>query len=222
MGDTMLSEKWQAIIDKEQQKPYFKELKQFLVKEYNNEIVFPPKEQIMTALELTPFKNVKVVILGQDPYHNYNQAHGLAFSVKKGNKVPPSLKNIYKELKRDLGVTPKDHGNLSSWAKEGVLLLNAILTVRAHSPLSHKNKGWEIFTNTLIKKLDQDDTPKVFVLWGNKAKAKKSLITNPNHLILESSHPSPFSARYSFFGSQVFSKINAFLEANNRSKITFN
>ena len=165
--------------------------------------------------------NTKVIILGQDPYHNFNQAHGLAFSVLRGNKVPPSLKNIYKELESDLGVTPPSHGELTSWAEEGVLLLNTILTVEHNKPLSHKGKGWETFTDSIIKQLDIDDRPKVFVLWGNNAIAKKAMISNKKHLILTSSHPSPFSARYSFLGSKVFSNINAFLRKTNQKEICF-
>ena len=169
-----------------------------------------------------PFSKVKFIILGQDPYHNFNQSHGLAFSVLKGNRVPPSLKNIYKELYNDLGIEIPNHGDLTKWATEGTLLLNTILTVEAHKPQSHKNKGWEIFTDRVINVLNKDDTPKVFVLWGNNAIKKRELITNKNHLVLSSSHPSPLSARHSFFGSKVFSKTNRFLNANGLIEIDFN
>ncbi len=210
---------WKDIILQEQKKPYFQDLLSFVNDEYASRTVFPPSEDVYNAFKYCPFNDVKVVILGQDPYHNFNQAHGLCFSVKQGNDIPPSLQNIYKELKSDLGIDPPSHGELTSWAKQGVLLLNTILTVRAHSPLSHKGKGWETFTDTIIQLMNDDDKPKVFVLWGNNAKQKRSLITNPKHLILMSSHPSPLSARYSFFGSRPFSKINRFLEDNKRTPI---
>lgn len=212
---------WQTIIDHEKQQPYFKELTKRVLQEYKTTTIFPPLEEIFNAFKLCEYNNVKVVIIGQDPYHNVNQAHGLAFSVKKGNPVPPSLKNIYKELHDDLGIDIPPHGELTSWAKQGVLLLNTILTVEAHKPLSHKHLGWDQFTDRMIHILNNDDTPKVFVLWGNNAKQKRRFITNPKHLILSSSHPSPLSARYSFFGSRVFSKINQFLRENDRDPIDF-
>jgi len=173
------------------------------------------------AFDLTPFDQTKIVILGQDPYHDFNQSHGLAFSVKKGNKIPPSLRNIYTELFNDLNIIPAPHGELTEWANRGVLLLNTILTVEAHKPLSHKKRGWEVFTDQVIRKLDQDDAPKVFVLWGNNARKKKNLISNPNHLVIESSHPSPLGARHSFFGSKCFSKANEFLRKNNRKEVDY-
>lgn len=209
------------IIKSEYQKDYFKTLMAFIDQEYQTKAIFPRKEDIFKAFELTPFDQVKVVIIGQDPYHDVGQAHGLAFSVKQGIKIPPSLRNIYTELFNDLGILPPHHGNLKSWALEGVLLLNTILTVQAHKPLSHKNKGWEIFTDHIIKELSKDDRPKVFVLWGNNAIQKKDLIKNQNHLIIESSHPSPLSARHSFFGSKVFSRINTFLKETNQREINF-
>jgi uracil-DNA glycosylase len=212
---------WKEIIDHEKQQPYFKDLTKRVLKEYQTKTVFPPKEDIFNAFKLCPFHNVKVVIFGQDPYHNYNQAHGLAFSVLKGNPLPPSLRNIYKELYDDLGIEPARHGDLTSWAEQGVLLLNTILTVVAHQPLSHKNIGWDPFINRVIQLLDEDPTPKVFVLWGNNAKLKRRFLQNPNHLILSSSHPSPLSARHSFFGSNVFSNINKFLVEHNRTPIDF-
>lgn len=217
----MINNDWKEILNFEFQQGYYKELEKFIKQEYETKAIFPIKEEIFNAFELCSFSNAKVIILGQDPYHNFNQAHGLAFSVLKGNKIPPSLRNIYKELVNDLGVSKPDHGELTSWAEEGVLLLNTILTVEHNSPLSHKGKGWEIFTNNIIKHLNIDDRPKVFVLWGNNAIAKKKLITNKNHLILTSSHPSPLSARHSFEGSKVFSKINEFLRKTNQREISF-
>jgi len=212
---------WKEIIEKEQEKNYFKELQLFIDEEYQTKTVFPKYEDIYNAFNLCPFENVKVVLLGQDPYHNFNQAHGLAFSVLKDNKIPPSLRNIYKEMSTDLGVELPNHGDLTKWAKEGVLLLNTILTVEAHLPLSHKNKGWEKFTDNIIRITNQDNNPKVFILWGNNARKKANLITNPKHLIIESSHPSPLGARHSFFGSHVFSRVNDFLKKNNREEIDF-
>lgn len=210
---------WKDIILEEQQKPYFQELLTFINKEYAEKTIFPPVENVYNAFKFCPFEDTKVVIIGQDPYHNYNQAHGLCFSVQRGNDIPPSLKNMYKELESDLNILPASHGELTHWAIQGVLLLNAILTVEAHKPLSHKGKGWEQFTDNVITLLDQDDRPKVFVLWGNNAKKKNILIQNPNHLVLMSSHPSPLSARHSFFGSRPFSKINRFLVENMRDPI---
>lgn len=212
---------WNDIIKREQNKPYFKELQSFIDEEYKTKTIFPKKEDIYNAFSYTQFSDVKVVILGQDPYHDYNQAHGLAFSVLKGNKVPPSLRNIYKELKSDLNIDSPSHGELSSWAKQGVLLLNTILTVEAHKPLSHKKKGWEIFTDTIISELNKDSTPKVFILWGNNAIKKEYLLSNPNHLIIKTSHPSPLAARHSFFGSKLFSKTNDFLYNKRRGRIDF-
>jgi len=217
----MISNDWKEILDNEFQQGYYRVLDKFVKNEYKTKAIFPIKEEIFNAFEMCSFSNTKVIILGQDPYHNFNQAHGLAFSVLRGNKVPPSLKNIYKELESDLGITPPNHGELTSWAEEGVLLLNTILTVEHNKPLSHKGQGWETFTDSIIEKLDKDDRPKVFVLWGNNAITKKTLIKNRKHLILTSSHPSPFSARYSFFGSRVFSKINTFLRKTNQKEISF-
>ncbi len=217
----MINNDWAEILEAEFQKDYYKKLDQFIQKEYQEKVIFPIKEEIFNAFKLCSFSNAKVIILGQDPYHNINQAHGLAFSVLKGNKVPPSLKNIYKELFSDLGIVAPDHGELTKWAEEGILLLNTILTVEQHKPLAHRKKGWEIFTDSIIGHLNKDNRPKVFVLWGNNAIAKKPLITNNNHLILTSSHPSPFSARYTFFGSKVFSKINKFLRETNQDEISF-
>ncbi len=212
---------WNKIIKQEERKDYYKNLMTFVEKEYQTKVIFPSKKDIFHAFTLTPFQETRVIILGQDPYHDHNQAHGLAFSVQDGIKIPPSLRNIYSELLNDIGVLPPISGNLTSWAKEGVLLLNTILTVEAHKPLSHKNKGWETFTDTVIKELDLDDRPKVFVLWGNNAILKEELITNKKHLIIKSSHPSPLSARHSFFGSKVFSRVNQFLKETNQKQIDF-
>lgn len=213
---------WTKLIEQECSKTYYIELMNFIEKEYNNKEIFPNKEDIFNAFELTPFDEVKVIILGQDPYHDNNQAHGLAFSVKKGNKIPPSLRNIYTELFNDLSILPCTHGDLTEWAEQGVLLLNTVLTVEAHKANSHQKKGWETFTDNMIKALNEDDKPKVFVLWGNASIEKKALIDNSNHLVLESSHPSPLSARHSFFGSKVFSRVNSFLKENDLEEIDFN
>ena len=193
----------------------FKKFYHIVENEYNNKIIFPPKEHIFEALKLTSYANTKVVIVGQDPYHGEGEAHGLSFSVMDGVKIPPSLQNIYKELYNDLGIIPKKTGNLTGWAKEGVLLLNSVLTVEKDKAGSHKNLGWEPFTDYIIKVLNAKEEPIVFILWGNFAKSKKSLITNSKHLIIESSHPSPFSAYNGFFGSKPFSKTNNFLINNN-------
>ena len=193
----------------------FKRFYHIVENEYNNKIIFPPKDHIFEALKLTSYANTKVVIVGQDPYHGEGEAHGLSFSVMDGVKIPPSLQNIYKELYNDLGIIPKKTGNLTGWAKEGVLLLNSILTVEKDKASSHKNLGWEHFTDYIIKVLNAKEEPIVFILWGNFAKSKKSLITNSKHLIIESSHPSPFSAYNGFFGSKPFSKTNNFLINNN-------
>lgn len=185
-------------------------------KEYETKTVFPPRDHIFEALKLTPFDNVKVVIVGQDPYHGVGEAHGLSFSVRPGVRVPPSLQNIYKEIYSDLGIVePRDCGDLTKWAKEGVLLLNSILTVEKDKAGSHSSLGWEYFTDSIIKKLNEKETPVVFILWGSFARSKKFYITNPNHFIVESTHPSPFSANNGFFGSKPFSKTNDFLIKNN-------
>lgn len=210
---------WKRIIDVEKSKEYFKSLKEFLLQEYSSNKVYPKKSEIFKCFELTDFKDVKVVILGQDPYHQPCQAHGLCFSVNKGIKVPPSLVNIYKEINSDIGGYVPSHGNLTKWAKEGVLLLNTIMSVRDSSPMSHSNKGWEMFTDQVIKELNDDDIPKVFMLWGSPSRKKKVLITNPKHLILECAHPSPLSAYNGFFGCKHFSKANEFLKSNGRDVI---
>ena len=190
----------------------------FINKEYKEKIVYPPKRDILRALKLTDYNDVKVVILGQDPYHGENEANGLSFSVNEGIKLPPSLKNIYKELYDDLGIT-KTTGDLTSWANQGVLLLNSVLTVLKDTPTSHSKIGWQEYTDAIIKKLNEREKPIVFILWGNYARSKKNLITNKRHYIIESPHPSPFSANSGFFGSRPFSKTNEFLKKNNIKEI---
>ncbi len=187
--------------------------------EYNHHTVFPPKDHIFEALKLTSYKDTRVVIVGQDPYHGVGEAHGLSFSVQKGIAIPPSLQNIYKELADDLGIPPANSGDLTNWAKEGVLMLNAVLTVIKDTPASHRKLGWERLTDYIIRILNEKEEPVVFILWGNFAKEKAKYITNPNHLVLTSPHPSPFSARYGFFGSKPFSKTNAFLKSKGLEEI---
>lgn len=193
---------------------YFSELKSFLVEERGSHEIYPPESKIFAAFDACPFEGVKVVILGQDPYHGPGQAHGLSFSVPEGIKLPPSLKNIFQELHADLGVSLPESGNLEKWAKQGVLLLNATLTVRKSSPGSHQKKGWEAFTDATIQSISDDRQHVVFLLWGNYARAKKELIDSSKHLIHESPHPSPFSARHGFFGSKPFSKTNQYLASH--------
>ena len=187
--------------------------------EYSHHTVFPPKDHIFEALKLTSYQNTRVVIVGQDPYHGIGEAHGLSFSVQKGVSIPPSLQNIYKELYDDLGIPPAHHGELTNWAKEGVLMLNAVLTVIKDTPASHRKLGWERLTDYIIRLLNEKEEPVVFILWGNFAKEKAKYITNPKHLILTSPHPSPFAARYGFFGSKPFSKTNEFLKRNGLKEI---
>jgi len=206
-------ESFRQILDREKEKEYFKELTTFIDNEYATKQIFPERENVMNSMKYTPYKKVKVVIVGQDPYHGVGEAHGLCFSVNPGIKVPPSLQNIYKELKRDLGLYIPNNGYLLKWAKEGVLMLNSVLTVVKDTPGSHRGKGWEIFTDEIIKAVNDKDTPVVFLLWGAYAKEKKKLITNPIHLVLESSHPSPFSVRNGFDGCSHFSKTNEFLKS---------
>ena len=203
----MINKKWDIILKEEFNREYFKKLGIFVKQEYKNKSIFPPYEHIFDALRFTDYDEVKVVILGQDPYHGLGEAHGLSFSVHNGVKMPPSLLNIFKELKNDLNIE-RTSTDLTDWAKQGVLLLNSIMTVEKDKPLSHKNKGWEIFTDTIIQKLNEREEPIIFVLWGSFARSKKEFITNPNHIILESVHPSPLSANRGFFGSKPFSKIN--------------
>lgn len=213
---------WDLILKDEFEKEYFKNLESFLDKVYKEKNIYPPRSEIFKALELSSFKDTKVVILGQDPYYNPGQAQGLSFSVNDGVKLPPSLRNIYKEMETDLSISPSRSGSLISWARQGVLLLNSTLTVEEKKPNSHKNIGWQIFTDRIISELDKRENPLVFILRGNFAKSKKSLITNPRHLIIESAHPSPLSARRGFFGSKPFSKTNQFLKENNIQEINWN
>ena len=215
----MLNNDWDDVLKVVLEGEGFKKFYHMIEKEYDKKTIYPPKNYIFNALKLTPYKDVKVVIVGQDPYHGVGEAHGLSFSVQKGIKVPPSLKNIYKELESDLGIIPYPEGDLTYWAKQGVLLLNAVLTVEKDKPASHRNLGWERLTNYIIKVLNNKEDPIVFILWGNFAKEKQSLITNPKHLIITSSHPSPYSASYGFFGSKPFSKTNEFLKQNNKTPI---
>ena len=197
----------------------FKKFYKIITDEYDKKIIYPPKEYLFNALKLTPYKDTKVVIMGQDPYHGENEAMGLSFSVDKSVKIPPSLKNIYKELYDDLGIKPANYGDLTKWAQEGVLLLNSVLTVKKDMPASHRNIGWEPMTDYIIRVLNAKTSPVVFILWGNFAKSKAHLITNKKHLIITSAHPSPFSCRYGFFGSKPFSKTNEFLIKNNMKPI---
>ena len=222
MGKINLESSWLKVLKDEFEKPYMKNLSVFLNNEKkNNKIIYPPGSKIFNALNLTPFTSVKVIILGQDPYHGQNQANGLSFSVEIGNKIPPSLQNIFKELNSDLNILPSQHGDLSNWAKQGVLLLNTILTVEASKPSSHSNKGWEIFTDKILHSLSSLKDNLVFILWGKKAQEKISLIDESKHKILKSTHPSPYSANNGFFGSQPFSKTNFFLESQNIDKINW-
>ena len=202
---------WNEILAEEMQKDYYQKLQAFVQKRRAEVRVFPEEKNVFTALELTPFESVKVVILGQDPYHGFGQAHGLSFSVQKGIPLPPSLKNIYKELQEDIGGEFPTEGDLSHWAKQGVLLLNTVLTVEEGNANSHKGKGWERLTNRLIESLNELKHPVIFILWGKPAQDKEKLITNPNHVILKAPHPSPLSAYRGFFGSKPFSRVNDIL-----------
>ena len=210
---------WLAPLSAEFKKPYYKNLHQFILKEYNSFKVFPDPDDIFNAFHFTPLGSVKVVILGQDPYHGKGQAHGLCFSVKPHVSIPPSLENIYQELQDDLGCFIPNNGYLEKWARQGVLMLNTVLTVRAHKANSHREKGWEEFTDAAIRAVNELDKPIVYILWGRPAQGKKSMLNNPKHLVLEAPHPSPFSASRGFFGSRPFSKTNAFLEENGETPI---
>lgn len=210
---------WDEILEGEFDKEYYLKLRQFLIDEYKSRVIYPDMYDIFNALKFTPYEKVKAVILGQDPYHQPGQAHGLCFSVQKGVPQPPSLVNIFKELADDLGITPPDHGNLESWANNGVLLLNTALTVRKNQANSHRGKGWEIFTDRVIELLNERQQPMVFILWGNNAKAKEKLITNSNHCIIKGAHPSPLSAHYGFWGGKYFSRTNAFLASTGQEPI---
>ncbi|MDU1315345.1 uracil-DNA glycosylase [Clostridium septicum] len=215
----ILDNDWQELLESEFQKEYYQDLRKFLIYEYKTKTIYPNMYDIFNALKFTSYKDVKVVIIGQDPYHGPNQAHGLSFSVNKGIKTPPSLLNIYKELNSDLGCYIPNNGYLKKWADQGILLINTVLTVRAHEANSHKNMGWEIFTDKIISLLNGKDDPIVFILWGNPAIKKSLLITNKNHFILKSPHPSPLSASRGFFGSRPFSKTNEILKSIGKSPI---
>lgn len=210
---------FREVLDAEKEKEYFKKLTEYIDSEYVTKTIFPPRECVMSSMKYTPYKNVKAVIVGQDPYHGQGEAHGLSFSVNIGIKIPPSLQNIYKELNKDVGCYIPNNGYLLKWAREGVLLLNSVLTVEKDKPGSHRGKGWETFTDEVIRNINEKEEPVVFLLWGNYAKEKKSLITNPKHLVLESSHPSPFSVKNGFEGCSHFSKTNKFLKENNLDPI---
>ena len=215
----MIGNKWDDVLKEEYKKEYFTNLIEFIKKEYKEKNIYPKQNEVFNAFRYTDFDKVKVVILGQDPYHGPNQAEGLSFSVSNEVLKPPSLQNIFKELESDMKIPFPEHNSLKPWASQGVLLLNAVLTVEAHKPTSHKDHGWEIFTDNVIKYLNKRKTPIVFILWGSYARSKKSFITNPIHFIIESAHPSPFSARNGFFGSKPFSKANNFLKNNNIKEI---
>lgn len=212
---------WDSILESEFKKEYFQKLQGFLDEEYETQTIYPPKEDIFNALKYSSFKDTKVVILGQDPYHEPGQAHGLCFSVNKGVKIPPSLVNIYKEIEADLGYKAPNHGYLKDWAEQGVLLLNAGLTVRQGQANSHRGKGWEKFTDHIVEVLNDHAKPIVFILWGANAKAKQSLITNKEHFILTGAHPSPLSAWNGFFGGGYFSKANRYLEITGQKPINW-
>lgn len=210
---------WEKALSGEFKKPYYGKLYKTILSEYNERVIFPESTDIFNAFSFTPLEQVKVVILGQDPYHGEGQAHGLCFSVKPSIETPPSLVNIYKELNEDLGCYVPNHGYLEKWARQGVLLLNTVLTVRAHQANSHRGIGWEEFTDAAIRALNEQNRPMVFLLWGRPAQMKKSLLNNPNHLILEAPHPSPLSAYRGFFGCRHFSRTNEFLEKNGLAPI---
>ncbi len=217
----MIGNDWDQVLESEFAKEYFYNLLKFVQGEYKRKTIYPSKKEVFKAFRYTPYKNVKVVILGQDPYHGENQAEGLSFSVPKGVKKPPSLQNIFKELETDLGCKIPTTGSLVAWALQGVLLLNTVLTVVKDQAASHKDIGWETFTDYVIQKINEKDTPVVFILWGSYARSKKKYITNPKHFIVESAHPSPLSAYNGFFGSRPFSKTNAFLIKNNLQPINW-
>jgi len=214
-----IPESWQPYLEAETQKPYFTKLQEFVAAERAEHEVFPPDDDVFNALRFTPYENTNVFLLGQDPYHDNNQAHGLCFSVRPGIPTPPSLVNMYKELKDDQGCKIPNNGYLVSWAAQGILMLNAVLTVRAHMPNSHKGRGWETFTDAVIRVVNAKDEPVVFVLWGGYAQKKLPLIDATKHTVIQSAHPSPLSARNGFFGSKPYSKINAALEAAGKSPI---
>ncbi len=217
----MIGNDWDKVLESVWKSSGFNKFMSNVKKEYEAHTCYPSFENIFNALKNTSYKDTKIVILGQDPYHGEGEAHGLSFSVQKGIKLPPSLQNIYKELYDDLGIVPSECGDLTPWAKEGVLLLNSVLSVRKDEPASHKDLGWQLLTDHIIKLLNLKEEPVVFILWGNFAREKKKYITNPKHLVIESTHPSPFSARNGFFGSKPFSKANNFLKKNNIKEVNF-
>lgn len=221
MREQILQNDWAPLLEREFSKEYYQQLRQFLKNEYEANTIFPQMNDVFNALHYTPFAEVKVVILGQDPYHGPNQAHGLSFSVQSGVKQPPSLVNIFKELQDDLGITPPNHGCLIDWAKQGVLLLNTVLTVRAGQAHSHRNKGWEHFTDKVITTLNKKSHPVVYILWGNAAQKKKALIDTTKHYIIKAPHPSPLSAYRGFFGSKPFSKTNEYLRSESLKEINW-
>ncbi len=210
----MIDNEWLPYLKAEFSKPYYKSLYEFIKKEYSERVIYPPSDEIFSALMHTPIDKIKVVLLGQDPYHEPGQAHGMSFSVKPGVKTPPSLQNMYKELKDELGLYIPNNGYLMKWAHQGVLLLNTVLTVRRGEANSHKGRGWEQFTDAVISAVNTQDRPVVYFLWGSNARSKKNLITNPRHLVLEAPHPSPLSAYNGFFGCGHFKRANEFLESN--------
>ena len=212
---------WQEILSEETIKPYFSQLQHFLEQEWLQHTIYPPREQIFAALELTAFQSVKVVLLGQDPYHDENQAEGLCFSVRRSVPQPPSLRNIFKELESDLGIPRPTHGSLKAWAQQGVLLLNTVFTVRSHQAHSHAGQGWEIFTDAIIRAVNRKSTPVLFLLWGGAARKKLSLIDSSRHKAICSAHPSPLSAYRGFFGSKPFSAVNASLAATGQQPINW-
>ncbi|QHJ70441.1 uracil-DNA glycosylase [Planococcus halotolerans] len=221
MAKKILSNDWQNVVGEEFDKPYYTELREFLKEQYANETVYPPQDEIWSAFEHTAFKDVKVVILGQDPYHGQGQAHGLSFSVKPGVRIPPSLRNIFKELNDDIGCEQPSDGTLTKWADQGVMMLNTVLTVRKGDANSHRGKGWEKFTDEVIRKLSARKEPVIFVLWGKPAQTKKQLIDLERHDVIEAPHPSPFSASRGFFGSKPFSKVNSLLQKRGEEPIDF-
>lgn len=212
---------WEDFLREEEQKEYYQKLMKFLEDEYDTKTIYPPKEDLFTCFRECQYENVKVVMLGQDPYHQPRQAHGLCFSVRKGVKIPPSLRNIYKELKTDMHIAMPSHGCLLDWAKQGVFMMNAVMSVEESKAGSHKKRGWEIFTDTTIQKLNEHKSGIVFLLWGNWAQKKSSFITNPKHRVITSAHPSPLSAYHGFFGSKPFSKVNMYLKELDREPINW-
>lgn len=216
-----LEGRWEEALREEFKKDYYRKLYGFIKEEYNTKVIYPPSDKIFAAMQHTSLDKVKVVIMGQDPYHEPGQAMGMSFSVPHGVEIPPSLRNIYKEIHEDVGERIPDTGDLTRWADQGVLLLNAVLTVRAHQANSHKNKGWEEFTDAVIRAVEKEDRPIVYMLWGRNARDKKHLVTNEKHLVLEAAHPSPLSAYQGFFGCKHFSKCNKFLEKNGVEPISW-